>query len=109
MQSLAARINSFIPPSQPKSTRKRRGAAPKLSWPHPESFLANPKTLAEAGFYYLPSEDDPDNVICFMCDKQLSQWDPDDDPEQIHVEKCPSCPWAMVKCRMLFGNEGKNK
>jgi len=109
MQSVAARINSFAPPSPPKSTRTRRAATPKLSWPHPDSFLANPKSLAEAGFYHFPSDEDPDNVICFMCDKELSQWEPEDNPLHVHVEKCPTCPWVMVKCQILFYKDSKSR
>jgi hypothetical protein len=109
MQSLAARIDSYTIHSPPKSTRTRRAATPKLAWPHHDNFLANPRSLAEAGFYHLPSEEDPDNVICFMCDKQLSQWEPEDDPQRIHVEKCPACPWVMVKCQILYSKVGKSR
>lgn len=70
-------------------------------WPHPHSYTANPETLAEAGFFFAPSLNDPDNVRCFMCEKQLSAWEPDDDPFDIHFEKCQVyCPWALLRCGM---------
>jgi hypothetical protein len=98
MQALSARVASFSPPSPPKSSRKRRAQTPRLPWPHPPSFRATPQSLAEAGFYHRPSEQDPDNVSCFMCDKQLSEWEEEDDPRAVHVQKCPDCPWVMVYC-----------
>jgi hypothetical protein len=85
------RLASFTP---------KRGKNAK-KWPHPSKFLANPSTLAEAGFYFDPSADDPDNVSCFMCDKQLSAWESEDDPFEIHFSKCQSyCAWALLRCGM---------
>lgn len=67
-------------------------------WPHPETFLANPNSLAAAGFYFSPSNDNKDAVSCFICQKGLADWDPTDDPAAIHFDKCSTCPWATLKC-----------
>jgi hypothetical protein len=94
MEFLQARIDSF--------SKSKRVKKISLKWPHStssDSFKATPAALAEAGFYYDPSVDDVDNVTCFMCDKELSGWEKDDDPFQIHYEKCKSkCCWALLRC-----------
>ncbi len=70
-----------------------------LKWPHSSKFKADPESLAEAGFFYDPSYDDPDNVTCFRCGKQLGGWEEEDDPYLIHWEKCgQTCCWAVVQC-----------
>jgi hypothetical protein len=94
----ANRLASFSPKRVKNGSKP---AAPK--WPHPASFTAKPKSLAEAGFYFDPSPDDPDNVTCFMCGKQLSEWDEDDDPFDIHYRKCGKfCSWALVRCSVFL-------
>ena len=95
MQSYNARYASFAPQARSKSSVK---GTLDLKWPHPASFLATPTSLASAGFYFNPSAKTPDAVSCFICDKGLADWDPEDDPAQIHSQKCPKCPWAMFKC-----------
>ena len=95
MQSYGARYASFTPAHHSKSSSK---STTNLKWPHPASFLATPSSLASAGFYFNPSTTTPDAVSCFICDKGLADWDPDDDPAEIHIQKCPKCPWAMLKC-----------
>ncbi|KZT34786.1 inhibitor of apoptosis repeat-containing protein [Sistotremastrum suecicum HHB10207 ss-3] len=98
-QALSTRVASFTAPPKPAGARPTRGHQ-KTSWPHPPSFRANPATLAEAGFYYAPSSSDLDNVVCFMCAKELSDWEAEDDPFQIHAVKCPKCPWVVVRCAL---------
>lgn len=101
MEVLEARVNSFKKskrvknPSKPSSTTT-------LKWPHPKEFKANPASLAEAGFYYDPSYDDPDNVTCYVCEKELGGWEEDDDPYLIHWTKCgQTCCWANVRCGLM--------
>ncbi|KAF8531326.1 hypothetical protein JB92DRAFT_2851424 [Gautieria morchelliformis] len=106
MHSYDARCASFTPPLRPKSSSK---GIPDLRWPHPASFLATPTSLASAGFYFNPSPTTPDAVSCFICDKGLADWDPEDDPAQIHLQKCPKCPWAMLKCVTPANNNGSLK
>ncbi|KDQ60304.1 hypothetical protein JAAARDRAFT_152872 [Jaapia argillacea MUCL 33604] len=95
MESLQDRLDSF----KTKRTKQSNKASSSKKWPHPSSYKANPRTLAEAGFYFNPSTDEPDSVSCFICSKELSDWAHDDDPFHIHWSKCyDSCPWAIVRC-----------
>jgi len=97
MDGLQARLQSFKKSKRVKNPKK--SSTTTLKWPHPLDFIANPTTLAEAGFYFDPSYDDPDNVTCFNCDKQLAGWEEDDDPYLIHWNKCAqTCCWAVVQC-----------
>lgn len=102
MESLQNRVESFS-----KSKRVKNPNKPStnitLKWPHPPSFLANPDTLAEAGFYFDPSAGDPDNVTCFICHKELGGWEAEDDPFDIHYEKCArECSWANIRCGLRY-------
>jgi hypothetical protein len=100
MQSLQARIDSFQKTKRVKRyPGKASSSATSVKWPHPPDFKANANTLAEAGFFFSPSWDDRDSVACFLCGKELSDWDADDDPFEIHYTKCQSsCAWAVVRC-----------
>ncbi|KAH9922542.1 hypothetical protein B0H21DRAFT_766027 [Amylocystis lapponica] len=103
MEVLQTRIDSYL---KSKRTKPSKYAT---KWPHPSTYKANPRTLAEAGFFFDPSPDDKDNVTCFMCGKELSAWDEDDDPFNIHWSKCKdSCAWAIVRCGIVadVGEDG---
>lgn len=101
MEAVSTRIASFKKSKRVKNPEKLTSTT-ALKWPHPADFQANPETLAEAGFYYDPSYDDPDNVTCFTCGKQLGGWEEGDDPFLIHWGKCgQSCCWASVRCGLL--------
>jgi hypothetical protein len=92
LASYQARYDSFV-------KRKRTKGAKAIEWKHPSTYLATPHTLAEAGFVFNPSAADPDNVRCFSCDKELADWDAEDDPYEIHYRKCAAdCAWATVRC-----------
>jgi hypothetical protein len=95
MESLRARTDTFLDGVRVKIGKNKT----LLKWPHPKTFIATPEALADAGFYFSPSSEDRDNVRCFACDKELSEWDENDDPYLIHWEKCgKTCPWAIVRC-----------
>ncbi|KAI6155645.1 hypothetical protein BKA82DRAFT_991352 [Pisolithus tinctorius] len=104
MHALQNRVESFK-----KSKRVKRYPSKKTStqsatvkWPHPPSYKANANTLAEAGFFFCPSWDDRDCVACFLCGKELSDWDAQDDPFAVHYEKCgEACGWAIVRCGLV--------
>ncbi|OCH93314.1 hypothetical protein OBBRIDRAFT_832707 [Obba rivulosa] len=100
MEALHARLASFA-----KAKRTKQGSSKSsglLKWPHPPTYKATPDTLAEAGFYFHPTSEYRDNVICFMCGKELSDWDEDDDPFSIHWTKCRNtCAWAVVRCGLI--------
>lgn len=99
-RTLEGRLQSFSKSKGSKSTSSK--ASSSLVWPHPNTFAANPQTLAEAGFYFCPDKDDIDNVRCFMCEKELGGWDKDDNPFEIHINKSPKCPWAVARCSLEF-------
>ncbi|KAF3935893.1 hypothetical protein ABW20_dc0103003 [Dactylellina cionopaga] len=94
------RLRSFANAGARKrqSNAKKGSKAPKLSWPanHPA-----PELMAQAGFYFKPAAGDEDNVACFICQKNMSEWDPDDDPAEQHLRHNSSCGWALTMCRKL--------
>ena len=59
------------------------------SWPFAEG-PCNPSNLAKAGFFYAGKKGD-DSVRCFVCFKELCNWNENDDPfteHKIHSEHC---------------------
>ncbi|KAL4062150.1 hypothetical protein J3A83DRAFT_2402763 [Scleroderma citrinum] len=104
MHSLQSRVDSFKKTKRVKRypSKKTSTQAASVKWPHPASYKANANTLAEAGFFFSPSWDDRDCVACFLCGKELSDWDAEDDPFAIHYEKCAEvCGWAVVRCGLV--------
>ena len=104
---LSARLKSF---STAKSKRTKASSSKQssssLKWPHPSTFKATPDSLAEAGFYFNPSVEAPDCATCYMCRKSIEGWEPDDDPFDIHYEKCQDkCAWAVVRCQPAMGEK----
>ena len=109
MQSLQARIDSFQKTKRIKRyPSKPSSSAASVKWPHLPDFKANANTLAEAGFFFSPSWDDRDSVTCFLCGKELSDWEENDDPFEIHYTKCrSSCAWAVVRCGLTEDLDNK--
>ncbi|KAF9093459.1 hypothetical protein BGX29_009915 [Mortierella sp. GBA35] len=91
MLTVDARLKSF--------TQRTR------SWPHPNTFKASPLLLAESGFYWKPSQDSPDNVVCFLCGKSLDGWTEDDDPFDEHLSHSKGCGLAI--CKSVYADEGE--
>ncbi|KAJ2367989.1 hypothetical protein H4S01_001843 [Coemansia sp. RSA 2610] len=83
---------------QRKDTFLRRG---RFRWPYIKytSYLAQPETLASAGFVFSPAKDAPDNVQCFHCGFELTGWEPTDDPFAEHFAHEPSCAYAQLHCQ----------
>ncbi|VDD80921.1 unnamed protein product [Mesocestoides corti] len=54
-----------------------------------------PQALAEAGFYHRPDVSE-DSVQCFLCQKILGGWNPDEDPMQEHISHCPDCAFVQL-------------
>lgn len=83
--------------AQPVTGRRTSTAGsrvPKtLKWPH--KFLL-PEQLAKAGFFYYPSQDNPDNCACFLCHRSIDAWEEGDDPLVEHLKHSPNCGWATV-------------
>ncbi|CAJ0950098.1 unnamed protein product [Ranitomeya imitator] len=48
-------------------------------WPFTENCKCTPENMAEAGFVYWPTENEPDVACCFFCLEELEGWEPDDD------------------------------
>ncbi|KAF5303921.1 hypothetical protein FQA39_LY01706 [Lamprigera yunnana] len=67
------------------------------TWIYDEHSNCNPKKLAEAGFYYNGTAEEPDAVQCFYCDKALDGWDKDDDPWMEHINHSKTCNFAVAK------------
>ena len=65
-----------------------RLASFQAGWPHPTSNArVHPVSLAKAGFYFDPSNDENDNATCYLCNKMLAGWDIQaDDPSNEHVD-----------------------
>ncbi|KAH6921193.1 hypothetical protein HPB50_027820 [Hyalomma asiaticum] len=68
-------------------------------WPLRGSSVCSPRRMAEAGFYYCPTETDPDLARCYVCFKELVEWEPGDDPFQEHAcyTDCPFVALGMKK------------
>ncbi|KAJ2894424.1 hypothetical protein IWW38_002582 [Coemansia aciculifera] len=90
---------------QRKDTFLRRG---RLRWPYIKyvSYLAQPSTLASAGFSFSPAKDAPDNVQCFNCGFELTGWEPSDDPFAEHYAHQPTCTYAKLHCQARVAREG---
>lgn len=57
--------------------------------------------MAKAGFYFKPAVGDEDNAACYLCQKNMSQWDPEDDPAAEHIRHDTTCGWALTTCQEL--------
>ncbi|KAH9852559.1 hypothetical protein C2E23DRAFT_730833 [Lenzites betulinus] len=102
MEYWQARLDSFgsTKSKRSKASSSKQASTSSARWPHPPTWKATPNSLAEAGFYYNPSPTESDNVSCFMCKKSLCGWEPEDDPFEIHYDKCSQvCAWAVVRCQ----------
>ena len=58
--------------------------------------------MAEAGFFYKPTVKSPDNVVCYLCQKSLDGWEPEDDPRIEHLSHSDHCGWAWNVCSKLY-------
>lgn len=60
--------------------------------------MAHASQLAEAGFFFYPSHENLDNVMCFLCRRSICGWEKDDDPFAEHLKLSPDCGWAITSC-----------
>jgi baculoviral IAP repeat-containing protein 5 len=108
MEAFNSRLESFTKARRVKQSTSKRTLS--LKWPHPLHFVATPDTLTEAGFFFNPSCDAPDNVECFFCGKCLDGWEEQDDPFAIHWGRCrDNCAWAIVRCGLSEDVDRKGK
>ncbi|KAF7922854.1 uncharacterized protein EAE97_011018 [Botrytis byssoidea] len=94
--TLESRVASYrnAQPLTGRRTSTTGSKAPKsLKWPH-KSLL--PEELAKAGFFYYPSQSNPDNCACFLCHRSIDAWEEGDDPLKEHLKHSPNCGWAIV-------------
>jgi len=68
-------------------------------WPFREDCVCTPENLSAAGFYHCPTNTEPDLVKCFVCQKELDSWDPEDDPLKEHVSHSKDCPFIKLAKR----------
>ncbi|KAK5642594.1 hypothetical protein RI129_008761 [Pyrocoelia pectoralis] len=79
-----------------KMVLEKNRMATFTSWHFNSKSKCNAKKLAEAGFYYVGTADEPDGVQCFLCGKALDGWDRDDDPWQEHITHSKECEFAKL-------------
>lgn len=75
----------------PKYSRTDIRLSTYTAWPG--NIPQTPEDLAEAGFYYVGSDD---QVRCFHCDGGLRRWDPSDDPWVEHARWFPTCGFVTL-------------
>ena len=55
-----------------------------------ENCNCTPEKMAEAGFYHVGSDSEPDLVRCYYCRRELDGWEPEDVPWNEHKRReCP--------------------
>ncbi|OTB12679.1 hypothetical protein K445DRAFT_378354 [Daldinia sp. EC12] len=85
------RLASFQLARRPPGVKGKASKA--LTWPHKE---LDPVQFAQAGFYFEPTPDAPDNTVCFLCVKAFKGWEENDNPLEEHLRLSPHCGWAIV-------------
>ncbi|WEW54898.1 hypothetical protein PRK78_000325 [Emydomyces testavorans] len=94
MEIVSARLASFKVAHRPISKGRASGAKTKaIIWPHVKP---SPEELAQAGFYYEPTDISPDNTACFLCRYALDGWEEEDDPITEHLRHSSDCGWAIT-------------
>ncbi|KAJ1827823.1 hypothetical protein LPJ73_008691, partial [Coemansia sp. RSA 2703] len=98
----SSNLNSL---KQRKDTFLRRG---RYRWPYIKysAYLAQPETLASAGFSFNQAQDAPDNVQCFHCGFELTGWEQSDDPFSEHYAHEPNCVYAKLHCQTRVSMAG---
>ncbi|KAK6957548.1 hypothetical protein Daesc_000335 [Daldinia eschscholtzii] len=85
------RLASFQLARRPPGVKGKASKA--LTWPHKE---LDPVQFAQAGFYFEPTPEAPDNTVCFLCVKAFKGWEENDNPLEEHLRLSPHCGWAIV-------------
>ncbi|TGO17514.1 hypothetical protein BTUL_0017g00950 [Botrytis tulipae] len=93
LESRVASYRSAQPLTGRRTSTTGSKALKSLKWPH-KSLL--PEELAKAGFFYYPSQSNPDNCACFLCHRSIDAWEEGDDPLKEHLKHSPNCGWAIV-------------
>ncbi|XP_067673818.1 baculoviral IAP repeat-containing protein 5.2-like [Haliotis asinina] len=66
------------------------------NWPYEAEHECTAAKLAAAGWYHIPTDQEPDAVRCFVCLKELDGWEPNDDPWKEHMKHSPQCPFLKL-------------
>jgi len=53
--------------------------------------------MANAGFIFAPTDDNPDNCQCPYCNIALDGWEAWDDPVHEHQRRTPTCPFFATR------------
>ncbi|CAH2013702.1 unnamed protein product [Acanthoscelides obtectus] len=77
------------------SKEKRRQTF--TSWVFEDDVECNADALAEAGFIYVGTKDEPDSTQCFVCKKTLDGWEAEDNPWSEHLKHQKDCPFAALQ------------
>ncbi|OPL21709.1 hypothetical protein AM593_06116, partial [Mytilus galloprovincialis] len=89
--------NKFVDQQQSKQSSYLNESM-QFEWCRLSSFASYPNTnisvikLAKAGYYY---NGNGDEVVCYFCKSKNKHWKSTDDPEEIHKEKAPECPFVI--------------
>ena len=109
LSAYSTRLATFDGPVQVSKRRAsaatKKKTATSVEWPHSDP---TPEQLALAGFYYKPSATEPDNVACWLCNKNLANWESGDEPAIEHINHISDCAWAInvgMKARKEKGQE----
>nr|POE62879.1 protein bir1 [Quercus suber] len=95
----AARLATFQRPHQLSKRRASSSGGGRKK--------KNDNVLAQAGFFYRPGQDSPDNVQCYFCEVKLDGWEPEDDAVQEHLSHAPHCAWAT--CVSALKKDGEEE
>ncbi|KAI1639097.1 hypothetical protein F4809DRAFT_658419 [Biscogniauxia mediterranea] len=90
------RLASFqvAQPIARRASNVKGGKGPKsLAWPHDH---LDPELLVRAGFFFQPTDESPDNTVCFLCLRNIGGWEETDNPFEEHLRLSPHCGWAIV-------------
>uniref|UniRef100_V5EZ06 BIR-domain-containing protein n=1 Tax=Kalmanozyma brasiliensis (strain GHG001) TaxID=1365824 RepID=V5EZ06_KALBG len=103
MFSAEERLASFSVASSSTSTKEMISARKETfgsQWPYDgkKGWKPTSKKLAEAGFYFAPTDEEPDNAKCVYCSKSLGGWEKADDPVHEHQRRVPDC--AFFNCEL---------
>ncbi|KAL3244652.1 hypothetical protein MRX96_018634 [Rhipicephalus microplus] len=63
-----------------------------------EECACNPQRMAEAGFYHARTENEPDLARCYVCYKEMIDWDSNDEPLKEH-SRSRDCAFVLLRKR----------
>merc|ERR1712183_192540 len=86
-------MTQFVDDSRMKAF-KHRLVTFKEDWPFNEDCSCTPEKMAEAGFYLVGSQSEPDLVRCYYCRRELDGWEPQDIPWDEHKRR--DCPYITL-------------